>query len=360
MHTILFLLPDLSCHGYAKQAALLARTLPRDQFAVHVAVLQAGGVFSERLEQAGLSIHVLRGSRTWFHVPIALHRLLRALAPDLVQAWDGAAPWAALARFAMFRRHRWPLVVVEPGLEGISVIQAARIVIHAPHGAGKVRHPRVKIVPPAVEVNPTPLQRQALLRECGLPDDARFVLCAGAIEKGHGFREAVWIFDILKHVYPNLWLLISGEGPERRSVEAFGLSRGQRDNRVKILGARSDIPQLVGQADLAWVCGRQGGRNFVLEALAAGCPVVTPRLPKFVELLGDDETGFLVATEAASGFAQASRRILDDPVLSSALRQSGRARAARFDSARVVNQWLDLYAELISPAGCNSSSLLSP
>jgi glycosyltransferase involved in cell wall biosynthesis len=233
-------------------------------------------------------------------------------------------------------------------------------VVHSQQDAGKARLPRARIIPPAVEENPIPIQRDALLRDTGLPEDARFILCAGLIEKGCGFREAVWIFDILQQIYPNLWLLLAGDGPERRSVEAFSRTRSQQYNRVKFLGVRSDIPRLLGLAELAWVCGRRGGRNFALEALAAGCPVVAPRLPKFVELLGDEQAGTLVASDAASDFAQASRRILDDPVLRSTLAQSGRNRAARFGLARILKQWLDLYAEILPPAGCNSSPLLSP
>ena len=360
MYTILFVVPDLQCHGYAKQAALLASALPRDQFAVHVGVLSEDGVFSEGLKQAGLPVHFLGSHRSWLHAFFALRCLLRTLTPDLVQSWSSAVCWAACAQRAMLKRRLLPLIAAEPPLHGFWLRQAARAVVHTQYDAGKTRHPQVRIIPPAVEENPAPLQRQAFLRECGLPEDARFILCAGAIEQDHGFREAVWIFDILKYVYPNLWLLLAGNGPQRQAVETFSRTLCSQDNRVKFLGVRNDIPQLVELADLAWICGRQGGRNFALEALAAGCPVVAPRLPKFVEFLGNREAGLLVASAAASDFAQASRRILSDPVLRSTLGEAGRTRAACFGLSCIVKQWLALYAEMISPAGCNSSPLLSP
>jgi glycosyltransferase involved in cell wall biosynthesis len=359
MHTLLFLVPDLHCHGYAKQAALLATALPRDHFAVHVGVMGQDGVFSERLKQAGMPIHAVGASRSWLQGLFGLRRLLRELSPDAVQAWGGAVRWAGLVRMASLARCTWKLIAVEPPQE-IWLRSAAEVVVHFSSDAERIRHPHPRVIPIAVEEQATVLERDTFLESCSLPSDCRFIFCAGAIEKGHGFREAVWIFDILKYVYPNLWLLIAGDGPQRLAVEAFSHSRGRQENRVKFLGIRNDIPKLLGLADLAWVCGRRGGRNFALEALAVGCPVVAPRRPEFVELLGNHEAGILVASEAASEFAQASRRILDDPALRSTFGDAGRARAARYGSARVVKQWLDLYAELFSPAGCHSSPLLSP
>jgi glycosyltransferase involved in cell wall biosynthesis len=359
MRTTLFLVPDLSCRGYAKQATLLADALPRDQFAVHIGVLGENGVYSERLKQAQVPVHWLGASRSWVQGHASLQRLLRMLSPDLVQAWSGAVRWAALARIACFRRPQWELVAVEPPREAIWLRLASNVIMHFPLHAQGADRPSSRVIPLAVEEKLPPLDRESFYRSGGLPADARILLGAGAIEQGHGFREAVWIFDILKYIYPNLWLLLAGDGRLRRAVEAFSGSRGPQDNRVKFLGTRSDIPQLLGLADLAWVCGRRGGRNFALEALAAGCPVVAPRLPEFVELLGNNDAGILAASEAASDFARASRRILDDPVLRSTLAQAGRTRAAHFGLARVVKQWVDLYAELFSPAGCNASPLLS-
>ena len=184
MHTILFLVPDLIGHGYAKQAALLAGALPGNQFVVHVGVLGEDGVFSERLKQADVPIHFLGSTRSWLRPLFAARRLLRSLAPDLVQTWGGAVRWAACAQRAKLGRCLSPLIAVEPPVNGIWPRQAARAVVHSQQDAGKARLPRARIIPPAVEENPIPIQRDALLRDTGLPEDARFILCAGLIEKG--------------------------------------------------------------------------------------------------------------------------------------------------------------------------------
>jgi len=201
--------------------------------------------------------------------------------------------------------------------------------------------------------------RAALFRECGLPDNARFILCAGAIEKDHGFREAIWTFDILKYVYPDLWLLIAGDGPARADMEAFNRSRSREGNRVRILGVRRDVPQLLHEAELVWICGRRGGRSLAVEALAAGRPVVARRRQDLLELLGDGETGFLIASGLASDYALASRRILDNPTLRSRLGEAARNRARCFALPRILEQWVDLYADIIPPARCNPGLLLS-
>ena len=106
--------------------------------------------------------------------------------------------------------------------------------------------------------------RDAALRELDLPADARIIACAGAMEQGHGFREAVWVFDILKYVYPNLWLLAIGAGSQRRRVEDFGRSLGCDDFRVRFVVPDPDALNLLGLAEVVWLLGDRGG---VLDAV---------------------------------------------------------------------------------------------
>ncbi|HEV3143109.1 MAG TPA: glycosyltransferase [Gemmataceae bacterium] len=356
IRTLLFLVPDLNCHGWAKQAMLLACALPKDQFGVHVGVLGEEGVFLEPLRAAGIPAHLFGARRlsAWF----ALKRLLRQLSPELVQTWGSALPWAALAKMARLGWPKWKLLAVDPpkdfwlGLADSVVVSALQQVLEN-------RHCHWHVIPPAVQNASNPSAQDVSHRELALPEGARYILCAGAIEKGHGFRVAVWIFDILQYIYPDLWLVIAGDGPERNAVEAFTRSRGWKENRVKFLGIRNDIPRLLEPAELVWVCGRHGGRNLALEALAAGKPAVARYRPEFVELLGEAETGFLVRSGRASDFAHASRRILDDPLLAHDFAEAARNRAARFALPRILKQWLDLYAEFFPQDDCNPPAILS-
>src|SRR2546423_826934 len=55
-----------------------------------------------------------------------------------------------------------------------------------------------------------------------LPPSARLIVCVGALTPAHGFRDAVWGFDVLRYACPELHLVIVGDGPERTNLERFG------------------------------------------------------------------------------------------------------------------------------------------
>src|SRR5262249_37010380 len=198
-------------------------------------------------------------------------------------------------------------------------------------------------VGPACAV-PAPVERESILRELELPTGARIIACSGIIERGHGFMEAAWVFDILKYVYRDLWLLVLGDGPQRRRVEEFARSLGRDDYRVRFAGARHDAPSLLGLAEVVWVLGERGGNRAVLEALAAGRPVVARQRADLTELVG--ETGFLVASADRHEAARATRRIIDDALLSQRMQAAAAARAAEFAPERIAPRLAALYARL--------------
>ena len=89
---IAFVIPTLDQSGAERQLTLLAKGLPRDEFAVHVIALNRGGPYEQELRAAGISVEVL-GKRFRFD-PLTYLRLrnsLRAFKPDVVQSFLFAA-----------------------------------------------------------------------------------------------------------------------------------------------------------------------------------------------------------------------------------------------------------------------------
>jgi glycosyltransferase involved in cell wall biosynthesis len=202
---------------------------------------------------------------------------------------------------------------------------------------------RIHVIPPAVQP-PAEVNRSALLAELELPPDARLIACSGAIEPGKGFREAVWVFDILKYVYPELWLLVIGDGPSRADVEAFGRSLGRDDFRVRFAGVRRDAASLLALAEVVWVLGKRGGRNVALEALAASRPIVGRDRPDLREIMGPELSAWLIPTADRHEAARMTRRLLNDPASGEKLRDLCLRRALEFpvdESARSLTALYD-------------------
>ena len=142
-----------------------------------------------------------------------------------------------------------------------------------------------------------------------------------------------------------------GEGPDRAAVAAD--VRRRVAGRVEFLGARRDVPELLAAADLFVLSSRSEGLPIsVLEAMAAGLPVVATNVGGVSELVVDGETGFLVPPADPRALAEAVGRLLRDPHLRHRFGAAGRRRAERrFDVARFHEAHVRLYCQELELRG---------
>jgi glycosyltransferase involved in cell wall biosynthesis len=139
--------------------------------------------------------------------------------------------------------------------------------------------------------------------------------------------------------------LIVGTGPDRPQLEgeisALGLS-----DRVRLAGERHDIPELLATADVFVLPSRSEGLPVsVLEAMAAGLPVVASRVGGVPELVQDGKTGLLVEPGDPEQLAGALGRLAADRRLRHRLGARGRARAQQaFDLEPFRRAHVELYS----------------
>jgi glycosyltransferase involved in cell wall biosynthesis len=139
-------------------------------------------------------------------------------------------------------------------------------------------------------------------------------------------------------------LRIAGDGPDRAGLEAEIERLGLQD-RVELLGTRTDIPELLAGADVfALASDSEGLPMSVLEAMAAGLPVVASAVGGIPEVVRDGETGALVPPRDSAALASAIGRIVADPELRDRLGEAGRRRVEReFSLERFEREHLELY-----------------
>lgn len=145
---------------------------------------------------------------------------------------------------------------------------------------------------------------------------------------------------------PHLTVLAVGQGPlelEVRSVHA-SLDLGER---FVLLGFRDDVPDLMLGVDL-FVLGsaHEGLPVAIMEALAAGLPVVATDVGGVAEAVVDGENGFLVPARDPEALAAAMLQVAGDPDLRSALSRSALAGSTRFDIRTAVARQEAVYAGL--------------
>jgi glycosyltransferase involved in cell wall biosynthesis len=146
--------------------------------------------------------------------------------------------------------------------------------------------------------------------------------------------------------------LIVGDGPDRPLIERE-LRELELDATVELTGERADVPRLLADADVFVLSSRSEGLPLsVLEAMAAGLPIVATRVGGVPELLTDDETGLLVPPANAEALATALIRVAGSPDLRRRLGASARRRALeQFDLPRFRREHLELYRDELARRG---------
>jgi glycosyltransferase involved in cell wall biosynthesis len=149
---------------------------------------------------------------------------------------------------------------------------------------------------------------------------------------------------------PALW--IAGQGPARPALEK--LARELRlEDRVRFLGQRSDVADLLSACDVFILPSRHEGLGVAaLEAMAAGRPIVATRVGGLAEAVVHERTGLLVPPEDPAALATALARLLRDPALRARLGAEGPARIAEgFRADDLVEAYERLYGEVLAEAG---------
>jgi glycosyltransferase involved in cell wall biosynthesis len=152
-------------------------------------------------------------------------------------------------------------------------------------------------------------------------------------------------------------LAIVGDGPERERVEDE-LARYSLDRRVRLLGERGDVPELLADADVFLLASRSEGLPLsVIEAMAAGLPVVASDVGGLRELVRDGETGTLVPPGDPAALANALRPLVADRELRRCFGSAGRERAkGLFDLSGFRRAHLELYRRELAAAGVSPAA----
>jgi phosphatidylinositol alpha-mannosyltransferase len=148
--------------------------------------------------------------------------------------------------------------------------------------------------------------------------------------------------------HPGLRLLVAGPGEQERVTVPDGLQAC-----IRFLGRVSDTEKAaaLASADI-YVAPNTGGESFgivLLEAMAAGTPVVASDLEAFVRVLGYGAAGRTFHNKDSSSLAEVVNRLLAQPEERERLRAAGRLRAAEFDWSLVAADIVDIYDAVAQP-----------
>jgi glycosyltransferase involved in cell wall biosynthesis len=213
-------------------------------------------------------------------------------------------------------------------------------------------YPNPILIPNGVSIDafsPDREVRQRVRRELEVEPQTLVFVHVGrfAAVKNHEMLVAAFAQLVGQQPLPTeLWLVGDGELREavQHQVRALGI-----ESRVRFLGVRSDIPDLLRAADVFVFPSRwEGNPLSVMEAMAAGLPVVATAVGGVPELVEDGASGILVPNEDLHGLVAAMQRMAQNPDLREQMGHAARCRAVeRFDIRQTVRAYEALYEELL-------------
>jgi glycosyltransferase involved in cell wall biosynthesis len=309
-------------------------------------------------------VHVRRAINPWRDLAglLELVRLLRRERPDIVHASSSKAGvlarmaaaltgvpiriftahgWAFGARGGTTSRlYRWADRLMRP-LTTVTICVAERE-LEAGVAARTCDAAATVVIPNAVDVRGAPTV-------AGERETPRIVT-VGRLKAPKDFQTLARALSLLPQ--GSFEAEIVGDGPDRPELERRLRGLGLTES-VRLAGSRDDVPALLAAADVFVLSSRsEGAPVSVLEAMAAGLPVVATRVGGVPELVEDGQTGFLVPPGDPAALTRVLAELLEDRALRRRLGDAGRQRARReFDLDPFRRAHVELYSRELAKRG---------
>jgi glycosyltransferase involved in cell wall biosynthesis len=219
------------------------------------------------------------------------------------------------------------------------------------------RADRIEVIENGIDADryQTPKDRSVLKTRLGLALNRRYVATIARFHPVKDHQTLLHAFARVAVSVEDVDLLLVGDGPLREDLETLVMSLGL-DQRVRFLGVRHDVPDVLAAVDLfALSSVSEAASITVLEAMATGTPVVVTDVGGNPEMVRNGVDGLLTPRGDAPAFAEALLRLLADPDVAASMGAQGAERArTTYRLDRTIDRYYQLYKQL-SPAAASGS-----
>ena len=208
---------------------------------------------------------------------------------------------------------------------------------------------RIWVVRSGIDLAPyaAPFDRAQVRARFGIRERDFLVLQVAALTPEKSQRDLLAAARIVLDAKPEALVWIAGDGALREELQHQRKELGL-DDRVRLLGFRDDVPDLLRAADLFCVSSyHEGMGTATLDAMAAGLPVVATRVGGIPEVVEDRATGLLVPPHDPGALAGAILSLAADVAQRGAMGERAKERVRAFSADRTEKETRQVYLEAI-------------
>lgn len=365
---ISFLITELDQGGAEQALVHIAQRLDRTRWAPRVISLNDRGPLTEPLERAGIPVTALdagsvRSPAGIWRATVGLTRCLKEQQPAVLQTFlfhanitgrlaarRAGVPVVVSGIRVAEKRGRWRLRLDQwtDSLVDRHVCVSRSVAEFSIRESG-LKDSKVVVIPNGVDVERFAAAEPADLSRFQIPSDARVILTIGRLDEQKNPLGTLRCFAAIAGSHQNVHLLLVGQGPLESELRRLA-SDLQLASRVHLAGWQADIPHIMRACDLFVLASNwEGMPNVLLEAAAAGIPVISTRVEGAEEIITCDECGVLVGISNDDQLAAAMSECLADP--ESAMTRATRLQefiGKQFTWDSVVDSYSRLYESLLS------------
>lgn len=362
---IAFCITELDPGGAERALAELVTRLEQSEWSPHVYCLAPRGVMADVFERAGVPVTCLEANR-FRQMPLTvwrLARLLRRQRPAILQTFLFHANFIGrlAARLAGVphvvsgirvaeRGTRWhlPLDRWTNRLVDLNICVSRGVAEFMHHEAG-LKPAKLVVIPNGVDAERFANASPADLSQFGIPSGSRTVVTVGRLHPQKGLHDLLDALRGLFRHFSDLHLLLVGAGPQEAELRSRVRDENLTD-RVHFAGWQPDVAPILRACQVLVLASRwEGMPNVILEAMAAGLPVVATEVEGVSELIVNGSTGLIVPPANSAALRDAIERLLSEADLAKQIAVNSQAIAMkRFTWQATVAEYIRIYRELLA------------